>query len=178
MDVSGRAGSQAKQRSYTMIFTLTRFQIVGRLVESSRCRQALSAERILLDGDAIASLIAGSDTTSCLLTYILAHLAETPTYQDQVLNELSAHQIKDPWETKALQNLPFLNALVNESLRLHNPGNTHLGFICPSFMCSPESVPTGTPRDTGSEGITIGGRSIPPHTIVVAPRWNIARCKY
>ncbi|KAI9667236.1 MAG: hypothetical protein M1821_000049 [Bathelium mastoideum] len=131
--------------------------IIGRLIASSRSRNALSQERPLLDGDTIAGLIAGSDTTPCLLVYTLTHLAKTPAYQERLLDELNAHGVEDPWETKAVQNLPFLNALLNESLRLHNP------------------LPTGTPRDTGSEGVTIGGKYIPPNTIVVAPRWNIAR---
>lgn len=106
-------------------------------------------------------VIAGSDTLACTLVYALFHLAKELHYQDKILDELRTHDIVGAHlsSPSSLQNLPFLNAFINETLRLHNP------------------VPTGSPRYTGPEGVTIAGRHIPPFTKVVAPRYHIARCK-
>lgn len=106
-------------------------------------------------------VIAGSDTLACTLVYALFHLAKEPQFQDEILRELKGLDTPgdDFFGVPRLHNLPFLGAFINETLRLHNP------------------VPTGTPRDTGPEGLTIAGRYIPPFTRVVAPRYQIARCR-
>ncbi|KAI1283341.1 cytochrome P450 [Xylaria sp. FL0933] len=96
-----------------------------------------------LTGETVALVIAGSDTVASTLVYALFHLAKQNNIRD-----LSASNVQD---------LPILNAFINETLRLHNP------------------VPTGTPRDTGPKGLTIAGRYIPPGVTIVAPRYNIAR---
>ncbi|KAI8631113.1 cytochrome P450 [Xylariaceae sp. FL1651] len=109
-----------------------------------------------LTGDAVALVIAGSDTAASTLVYALFYLAKEPRYQDILLNELKQGNISEP-SASNVQSLPILNAVINETLRLHSP------------------VPTGTPRDTGANGLTVAGRYIPPHTTIVAPRHNISR---
>ncbi|KAI0380762.1 cytochrome P450 [Hypomontagnella monticulosa] len=115
-----------------------------------------------LSGDAVSMVVAGSDTLASTLVYALFHLAKSPQYQEMLLSELRQQNILCSTAPGAsnLQSLPFLNALISETLRLHNP------------------VPTGTPRITGPEGLTIAGRYIPPFTTVVAPRYHIARLPY
>ncbi|KAJ8131473.1 hypothetical protein O1611_g2155 [Lasiodiplodia mahajangana] len=112
-----------------------------------------------LSGDALAMVIAGSDTLACTLVYALFHLAKCPHYQDKLLDELKDHQTASGGSppVQTLQSLPFLNSIINETLRLHNP------------------VPGGLPRDTGPGGVTIARRYIPPFTTIIAPRYHIAR---
>lgn len=62
-------------------------------------------------------------------------------------------------DLKALQTLPHLNGLINETLRLH------------------PAVPTGGLRETPPEGIMISGRFVPGNTVICAPRYSLARRK-
>ncbi|KAI0154974.1 cytochrome P450 [Xylariaceae sp. FL1272] len=57
----------------------------------------------------------------------------------------------------ALSASPFLNGCINEALRLY------------------PAVPTGGARETTDKHIKIGETVIPPHTVIIAPRWTIGR---
>lgn len=63
-------------------------------------------------------------------------------------------------DNKVLTRLPFLNAVLSESLRLH-----------PALI-------TGGSRQAGEHGITIAGTFIPPYTNIVAPQYHIARSEF
>lgn len=84
-------------------------------------------------------------------------LARNPNQAEKLLEELQAVDVND---RRALEKLPHLNALIDETMRLH------------------PAVPTGGYRDSPPEGLTIGGRFIPGNTTIVAPRYTIFRCKY
>lgn len=129
------------------------------LVEHARQADASPTDRAYLEGDVIAMIIAGSDTIASAMVYALYHLAIEPTYQSAILEEIEAANWKGPTDMQTLQNLPLLDGVVKETLRLHPP------------------VVTGGPRDTGPDGLLIAGRFIPPYTTVITPRYTIARCK-
>lgn len=61
----------------------------------------------------------------------------------------------DITNTKALSQLVLLNASIQEALRLY------------------PVLPTGAPRQTGKDGIFVAGVFIPPHTVIVSPRFSI-----
>lgn len=65
----------------------------------------------------------------------------------------------DITNTKALSQLVLLNAAIQEAL-----------CLCPV-------LPTGAPRQTGKDGIFVAGVFIPPHTVIVSPRFYIQRSK-
>jgi len=58
---------------------------------------------------------------------------------------------------KHIATLPLLDAIIQETLRMHPP------------------VPSGLPRDTPREGMYIDGVFIPPDTHVSCPTWTIQR---
>ena len=60
---------------------------------------------------------------------------------------------------RALQELPHLTGLINETLRLHPP------------------VPSGGLRDTPPEGLTLGSTYIPGNTTVLIPQYSLGRRK-
>lgn len=98
-----------------------------------------------------------SDTTAAALVFLFCCLAREPSVVQKLREELN--QVDDIRNHQALLNLPYLNSVITEGLRLHPP------------------VPGGFPRQTPSEGVTIADQFIPGEVTCVAPNYTIARCK-
>ncbi|KAL5496136.1 hypothetical protein ACEPAH_3053 [Sanghuangporus vaninii] len=81
----------------------------------------LSDEEIL--GQMSTLIFAGQDTTSAAFTRILQTLAEHPSAQTRLRNELlEAHTLaRGDLDYDTLHTLPFLDAVVRETLRLYPP---------------------------------------------------------
>ena len=115
-----------------------------------------------LIGDAELIVVAGSDTTAATLTCLFLQLATNPT----VLKTLQA-EIDDYYSSKgglgfestSLAKLPYLDAVVSETLRLH------------------PAVPSGVQRMTPPKGLQIGDTFVPGNTIVQIPTHTIQRGK-
>lgn len=118
-------------------------------------------EDLLLMGDARLLIVAGSDTTATTLVYCFYHLAKDRTLVEKLRAELKEHKIAndDSFEVQPLQYLPYLNALINETLRMHPP------------------VPGGIFRDTPKEGIVMNGVHLPGGVKIVGPHYTVQRCK-
>ncbi|EJT99156.1 cytochrome P450 [Dacryopinax primogenitus] len=108
--------------------------------------------------EAVLVIVAGSDSTSLVAFFLLYFLAQHPS----VLNRLR-QEIQDVYITHGeltinhLNELPYLNACINESLRLFPP------------------VPNGHPRLAPKGGATVGGYLIPEGTTVIVPAYTIHR---
>lgn len=85
------------------------------------------------------------DTTSTILTVLLYYLSKFPEFQETLYAEI---QSATPFATASLGSLPYLNALINETLRLY------------------PAVPSGAQAQTGPNGLTVEGQYIPPKTPV------------
>lgn len=116
-------------------------------------------EDFLLQGDARLLIIAGSDTTATTITYLSYYLAARPSLQRDALAELTANGIResDSITVDGVRNLPFLNAIIKETLRLHPPVSSALG------------------RDTPKEGLQVGDTFIPGGVTIQTPNWSIQR---
>ncbi|KAM0798207.1 cytochrome P450 [Usnea florida] len=125
------------------------------LIKASIENKSLDSDRVWLNGDAITMIVAGSDTVGITLTFVLYHLTQEPKYQDLIRYELS--QISSITDVQSLRKLAGLQSVITETLRLHPP------------------VPTGAPRVSGPEGLTIGATYIPPDTTIVVSRYTVAR---
>lgn len=79
-----------------------------------------------------------------------------PSHIYKIRSELQDVSITD---NKDLAELPHLNAVINEAMRLH-----------PSLI-------TGGTRKTTDSGVTINNIFIPPHTTVVTPLYTISKRK-
>lgn len=116
--------------------------------------QSSSLEGKLLPSLPISQLISDSDTIAPTLVFAFYELSRTPEQQEILFEELKDIDIYDPI---ALQRCAHLNALINETLRLHPP------------------VPTGGYRQSPPDGMVINDTYIPGNVTIVAPRYSLAR---
>lgn len=115
-------------------------------------------DRRNLESDVHLIVVAGSDTTATALSCIFWHLAQEPKQVEALREELDKCFTDNALADSAtLAKLKHLDAVINESLRLHPP------------------VPSGVQRLTPPEGITVGQRFIPGNTIVQVPMYTLFR---
>ncbi|KAL2044707.1 hypothetical protein N7G274_002481 [Stereocaulon virgatum] len=118
------------------------------------------AELRMLEGDANLNIVAGSDTTAAVMTYIIYELVRHPSHISKLRKELASI---DPFicptkvQHQQLQHLDHLNGVIYETLRLYPP------------------VPTAIPRLTPPEGLTIRDVYVPGNTTVWSPQYVLGR---
>lgn len=100
-------------------------------------------------------IVAGSETTASLLSGLLMWLLRTPTAYARL-----THEIRSTFATAAdmtftdLQNLPYMNACIDEGLRIFPP------------------VPTGLTRTVPAGGDTVAGEFLPGGVTVSCHSWS------
>ncbi|KAI1157896.1 cytochrome P450 [Nemania serpens] len=107
-----------------------------------------------LRGDSLLAILAGSEPTAQILAAIFHELSMHPQHIKTIRQELTGVCITNH---KELAELPHLNGVIQEAMRLH-----------PNLL-------TGGSRKTTHNGVKIGNAYIPPHTTIVAPHYTIAR---
>ncbi|EFX00659.1 cytochrome p450 monooxygenase [Grosmannia clavigera kw1407] len=111
-----------------------------------------------LYGDAYLIIVAGSDTTAVALTSMFFELACHPGIVEKLREEVDGYYRQhDKPDPLSLGKLPYLQACVDESLRLH------------------PAVPSGLQRITPPEGVQIDDIFIPGNTIVQVPTYTAFR---
>ena len=135
--------------------------LMSHLLEGEPFFDNKKKEDDLLTGEARLMITAGSDTTAASLTYVFYRLSEDPTRVQKLRTELKENGIHQAagLAVQDLQHLPYLNTVINETLRLHPP------------------VPDGVFRDTGAQGLQIGEHYIPGNVTILTPIYSIHRCK-
>ncbi|KAH8811348.1 cytochrome P450 monooxygenase-like protein [Xylogone sp. PMI_703] len=128
------------------------------LIDSYQKSPSKADEIQWLNGDSRLIIVAGSDTTASTLTFIFFRLAQNPLILKKLQKELTALVgNSEEIQVKTLQDAELLNAVINETLRLHPP------------------VPSGTLRVTPPEGIQVGSTFIPGGITVVSPTYTVGR---
>ena len=99
-----------------------------------------------------SNLFAGSQSPSAVLDKIFNFLASNPSAQDTLHAELSRAQCKYPVSWQQAQSLPYLDGLIREGYRLHNPSFFLLermtpagGLTLPTSHHIPAGVKIGIP---------------------------------
>lgn len=132
--------------------------VMSHILEEGPFFDDQTAENSLLKGDARLLVIAGSDTTASTLTHICYYLAQDPNIAKGIREELSNNSIDiSTMSVPALSHLPYLNAVINETLRLHPP------------------VPSGAYRNPPESGTTINGHFLPEDCVVFSPQHVVHR---
>ncbi|KAF7375103.1 High nitrogen upregulated cytochrome P450 monooxygenase 2 [Mycena sanguinolenta] len=109
--------------------------------------------------DGALAIVAGADTTASVLSSLFFLLLSNPKYYEQLQAEIDVHfpPGADPLDPKPHADMKFLNACINETLRLHPPVRT--------------SGPRQVPAD--SQGKVIAGVFIPPCTQIYVPPYSL-----
>jgi len=108
--------------------------------------------------DARLVIVAGSDTTASTLTWIFYELCKDQSLLKRLQNAIDeAVGDKDLLDCDDLKDIPLLDGVINETLRLH------------------PAVPSGVQRETPPEGIRIGDKYIPGNIILWQPIHTIQR---
>ncbi|KAI0860248.1 cytochrome P450 [Xylaria cubensis] len=117
-----------------------------------------------LTAEALTQLIAGSDTTSNTSCALLYYAARTPGVLKKLQEELDAaipsNSTKVP-DYESVRNLPYLEAVINETLRIHSTSGIGL----------PRQIPADSP------GIELHGHYFPPGTVLSVPTYTIHHSK-
>ncbi|KAK3380816.1 cytochrome P450 [Podospora didyma] len=134
--------------------------IMGNLLETYEKSDKKDGDYQWLKGDTRLVIVGGSDTTATSLTYIFYYLAQHPEHVRKLRQEfepLLAASGKDILDPKQVSQAVHLNGVIHESLRMNPP------------------IPSGFPRVTPPEGMTIAGTYIPGNTTVVIPLRTMGR---
>ncbi|EXJ79480.1 hypothetical protein A1O1_08744 [Capronia coronata CBS 617.96] len=142
---------------------LTRRDFLSRFYEAHRKDpEFITRERVL--ALTVANMFAGSDTTAITLRAIFYHLLQNPHDMHSLMQELWSQREKGLFSNKdglvgwsAVKDLPFLSAVIKESLRCHPAAALVLERIVPPA------------------GVTICGQFIPERTIVGCNAWVVHR---
>lgn len=100
------------------------------------------------------------DTTAIALAYITYVLAKHPEYFGELANEISKYTDIDSFKSTELEQLPLLNAIIRETLRLWPP------------------APSTPARITPPHGTTFGGYFIPPAVLTIIDSKMTIRFQY
>ncbi|KAJ7624327.1 cytochrome P450 [Mycena polygramma] len=109
--------------------------------------------------DGLVAVVAGSDTTAAALSSFVWFILSNPEYYTRLQHELDDVYVEgdDPFDVGKHDQLHFLSACINETLRLHPP------------------VPSNGTRQAHPEqsGRSIGGRFIPAGTSICMPPYSL-----
>ncbi|RAK94837.1 cytochrome P450 [Aspergillus ibericus CBS 121593] len=133
--------------------------ITSALVAPLKGQPPTQQQRQMLRGDAQLIVVAGSDTTATTLSAVVYQLAQHPDQVQRLREELAPYMTDPSGEVlhEKIAHLPHLNAIINETLRLHPP------------------VAASLQRKTPPEGITIDGVYIPGNMTVMCPQNVLGR---
>ncbi|KAF7859461.1 uncharacterized protein EAF02_010909 [Botrytis sinoallii] len=103
-----------------------------------------------LSDEAFLFVLAGTDTTGATIANALYYILSSPSVSSKLLDELTANGItsQETFDCSRVQRLPYLTAVIKESMRVHT--------LVPGFL--PRIVPDG--------GVVIDGHFIPAGTAI------------
>ncbi|KAG5152917.1 hypothetical protein JHK84_029389 [Glycine max] len=125
--------------------------------QSVRRRQSKNSKKVLDMFDNLDIFVAGTDTTASTLEWAMTELVRHPHVMSKAKQELEQITSKgNPIEEGDIGKLPYLQAIVKETLRLYPP------------------VPFLLPRKADRD-VDIGGYTIPKDAKVLVNMWTICR---
>lgn len=130
-----------------------------------------------LTAHASTLVIAGGETVATFLAATTFYLCKFPEFQRKLQQELHANfkSYGDISATAALQ-LPYLQAVINEGLRIYPPGSQGFPRISPGAIVDGKWVPPGVEVYTSAWSVTHDERNFHlPHNFIPS-RWLDSSC--
>lgn len=105
--------------------------------------------------EAVNFIIAGSETTAIALTYLVWAVCRDDKVIESLLRDLAP--VPEDFSDREIRQLPYVDHVINESLRLYAP------------------VPTGLPRTVPNGGSNLAGHWIPAGVTVTTQAYSLHR---
>ncbi|KXH32013.1 cytochrome P450 3A17 [Colletotrichum nymphaeae SA-01] len=119
----------------------------------SEGRTWLTKEAVGMEGAGM--MVAGTDTTAAVLTYLIWSVLKQPVLQEKLEDEIAL--LGDDFDDKRLEACLILGAVIEETLRLY-----------PAVLSSlPRLIPEG--------GTTLSSHFVPGGTVVYSPAYSLQR---
>ena len=122
-------------------------------VQAANCRPALTEPEIAVD--ATGFQLVGADTIAITLTLIVWGVLNRPELQKQLEQEVAG--LSEDFTDATCEQLPLLEAVINETLRLHGAAPMSLRRVVPF------------------RGATLGGHYIPGTTVIATQAYSLHR---
>ncbi|KAJ6578111.1 cytochrome P450 monooxygenase [Mycena capillaripes] len=156
---SGFVAHRVVQRlSATESHSGVRCDLVGRFLHRAATQNEPFQPESLI-AELITILVAGSDTTRNSLIAAIYYITRSTNVQYRLQEELDTHMAANATTFPDVEELPFLGACLNETLRLYSP------------------VAIGLPRTVPESGIRVSGEYFAGGTTVGVPIYTIHRDK-
>lgn len=105
--------------------------------------------------EAQAYIVAGSETASLTMTFLVWAVCKDPAIQTRLVEEV--RQLPDNYDDSHLQQLPYMNQVIEETLRLY------------------AVVPSALPRVVPAGGATLAGYYLPGGSTVCTQAYSLHR---
>ncbi|KAF6811169.1 cytochrome P450 3A17 [Colletotrichum musicola] len=105
--------------------------------------------------EAAGMMVAGSDTTAAVLTYLIWSVLRQERLQHMLEEEIAG--LGEEFDDKTLEECPVLGAVIEETLRLY------------------PAVPSSLPRRVPREGVTLLSYFVPAGTVIYSPAYTLHR---
>jgi cytochrome P450 len=119
---------------------------MDRFLEAQKLHPNIVTPQVL-GGYVATNFLAGSDTTAVVMRAILYYTIRTPGVLQKLRNELDNSGIAYPVSYKTAQALPYLDAVIRESMRIHFIGSILFERVVPA---SGYTLPDGTKLPAGT----------------------------
>lgn len=127
--------------------------VFARIIDESGKGEVLDEKDVVCEATGL--IVAGSDTTSSTLTYLVWAVLSRPELKAALEQELAT--LPPRYGDQELEKLPLLGAIIEETLRLYG------------------AAPGGLPREVPPAGATLAGYYIPGGTTVTTQAYTIHR---
>lgn len=125
----------------------------------------------------IINRIAGGETTATCLAAASYYLLKTPKALETLVSEIrSRYKTYEEIDAKSAMQLPYLQAVLNESLRIYPPGSQGFPRISPGCEIDGYWVPKGTEVYTSAFTVTHDAKYFHEPESFVPERWLDLDC--